>query len=81
MTMSKQSAIKLHVEVGPDHTIKLPDEVPVGPAELIVIIEERSEAPDPAGLIGLMADEPDVMDDVMKHIRERRERWGRRPVE
>jgi hypothetical protein len=78
--MSKQAAIKLHVEVGPDHTIKLPDDVPIAPAEVIVLIEDAA-TPDPVGLIGLMADEPEVMDDAMTLIRERRERWGRRIVE
>ena len=81
--MSKQTAIKLHVDVGPDHTIRLPEEVPLGPAEVIVLVEEKgpAEAPDPVGLIGLMADEPGVMDEVMNHIRERRARWARRSVE
>ncbi len=38
--MSKQTAIKLKVEVGADHTIRLPDEVPMGPVELIVLVDE-----------------------------------------
>ena len=32
--------MKLTVEVGQDHVVKLPDEVPVGPAEIIVLVGE-----------------------------------------
>ena len=35
-----KSALKLDVQVGEDHLIRLPDEVPVGPAEIIVLVEE-----------------------------------------
>ena len=35
-----QTAVKLTVEVGDDHVVKLPDEVPVGPAEIIVLVGE-----------------------------------------
>jgi hypothetical protein len=37
-----QTAVKLTVEVGVDHVVKLPDEVPVGPAEIIVLVGEAS---------------------------------------
>jgi hypothetical protein len=37
-----QTAVKLTVEVGVDHVVKLPDEVPVGPAEIIVLVGEPS---------------------------------------
>jgi hypothetical protein len=36
-----KSALKLDVQVGDDHLVKLPDEVPVGPAEIIVLVETR----------------------------------------
>lgn len=35
--MASQTAIRVRVEVKADHTIRLPDEVPVGPAEVIVL--------------------------------------------
>jgi hypothetical protein len=41
-----QPAVKITVDVGPDHVIKLPDEVPVGPAEIIVLVEQNTAAPD-----------------------------------
>jgi hypothetical protein len=37
-----KSALKLDVQVGEDHLIRLPDEVPVGPAEIIVLVEEST---------------------------------------
>ena len=36
--------LKVHVQVGEDHLVKLPDEVPVGPAELIVLVEDSTAA-------------------------------------
>jgi hypothetical protein len=36
-----KSAVKLDVQVGDDHLVKLPDEVPVGPAEIIVLVENK----------------------------------------
>jgi hypothetical protein len=36
------NALKMTVQVGEDHLVKLPDEVPVGPAEIIVLVEERA---------------------------------------
>jgi hypothetical protein len=35
-----KSALQMNVQVGEDHLIKLPDEVPVGPAEIIVLVAE-----------------------------------------
>lgn len=80
--MSRQTAIKLQVEVGPDHTIKLPDDVPVGPAEVIVLVPESSSARPIAGrsLLGLFADEPEIVDEAMAHVHERRKRWRMRPA-
>ena len=37
-------ALRLNVDVGEDHIVKLPNEVPVRPAEIIVILEENSGA-------------------------------------
>jgi hypothetical protein len=37
-----KSALKMHVQVGEDHVVKLPDEVPVGPAEIIVLVEQTA---------------------------------------
>jgi hypothetical protein len=79
--MAKQTAIKLHVEVGADHTVKLPAEVPVGPAELIVLIDERpSGASTAKSLLGLFANEPEVVDEAMGYIRAHRQHWRIRPV-
>jgi hypothetical protein len=39
-----QTAVKLTVQVGVDHVVKLPDEVPVGPAEIIVLVGEPTPA-------------------------------------
>jgi hypothetical protein len=40
-----QSAVKLTVDVGVDRVVKLPDDVPVGPAEIIVLVGERVPGP------------------------------------
>ena len=37
-----KSAVTVNVQVGEDHLVKLPDEVPVGPAELIVLVEDST---------------------------------------
>lgn len=70
--MSRQTAIKLMVDVGADHTVRLPDEVPVGPAELIVLIDEgrNGAKPLPPSPIGLFKDEPETVDALMDHVRE-----------
>lgn len=39
-----KSALKMNVQVGEDHLVKLPNEVPVGPAEIIVLVEESAAA-------------------------------------
>jgi hypothetical protein len=39
-----KSAVTMNVVVGEDHLVKLPDEVPVGPAEIIVLVEESMAA-------------------------------------
>lgn len=40
-----QAALKLYVEITGDHTVKLPDEVPEGPAEIIVLVGRQVEHP------------------------------------
>ena len=81
LEVSKQTAIKLHVEVGPDHTIRLPDDVPVGPAEVIILVDEQ---PRPTAgeksLLGLFADDADSVDAAMAFVRERRKTWRIRPA-
>jgi hypothetical protein len=37
-----KSALKLKVDVRPDHLVKLPEEIPVGPAEIIVLVDEHA---------------------------------------
>jgi hypothetical protein len=46
-----QHAIKVQVDVSEDHVIKLPPEVPVGPAEVIVLIPPpATKATRPVGI-------------------------------
>jgi hypothetical protein len=78
--MTKQTAIKLHVEVREDHTVKLPAEVPVGPAELIVLVDEAPAASTAKSLLGLFADEPEVVDEAMGHVQSLRQNWRIRPA-
>jgi hypothetical protein len=79
--VTKQTAIKLSVEVGPDHTIKLPAEVPEGPAEVIVLVTEQAAAvAAPPDALGLFKDEPEIVDQMMKHVRELRSRSRMRPA-
>ena len=40
-------AIRVRMTVGEDRTIRLPDEVPAGDAEIIVVIPASAEIPDP----------------------------------
>jgi hypothetical protein len=37
------NAIKLYVDVNEDHVIQLPPEIPIGPAEVIVITQAQAE--------------------------------------
>jgi hypothetical protein len=79
--MSRQTAIKLRVDVGADHTVRLPDDVPVGPVDLIVLVDEvQGGSKDlPPSPIGLFRDEPEVVDEVMDHVREIRAQSRMRP--
>jgi hypothetical protein len=77
--MTKQTIIKLQLQVGADHTIRLPDEVPIGPAEMIVLPRMvESEAPPEAR--GLFKDSPEPVDQAMAHIAEMRSRSRIRPA-
>jgi hypothetical protein len=74
--VTKQTAIKLTVDVKADHTVRLPDDVPIGPAELIVFVKDQESgalpvdrAPSP---IGLFENDADVVDEAMGHVREMR---------
>jgi len=49
---------KLRVQVGPDHTLKLPSDVPVGPTEVIVLVDDRPKEGRATSLLGLFANEP-----------------------
>lgn len=75
----KQTAIKLLVEVGADHTIRLPDDVPLGPAEVIVLSTVQSDAPPPEAL-GLFKDTPELFDRAMAQVAEMRSRSRMRPA-
>ena len=65
-----------------DHTVRLPDDVPIGPAELIVFVAEKQSgalpvAPSP---IGLFEHDADVLDEAMAHVREMRASSRMRPI-
>ena len=54
--------------------MRLPDDVPIGPTELIVFVKEHESgalpvAPSP---IGLFENDVDVVDEAMGHVREMR---------
>ena len=65
-------ALKISVDVGADHTVRLPDEVPVGHAELIVLVADvgSGEKESPPSPIGLFKDEPELVDEIMDHARD-----------
>jgi hypothetical protein len=80
--VSKQTAIKLRVEVGPDHTIRLPDDIPVGPAELILLLDDRpgEASADEKSMLGLFAEDAEIVDEAMAYVRKRRKSWRIRPA-
>ncbi len=78
--MSKQMAIKLKVEIGSDHMVHLPDEVPVGPAELIVLVDEKEPGERALSALGLFHDEPEVVDEALAYAREMRSRLRLRQI-
>ena len=64
-----ENALRLRVIVGKDHTIRLPDEVPLGEAEIIVLMPKITEeelarrAEVRKRLFGVMAGQGTVADD------------------
>ncbi|MBK6693904.1 MAG: hypothetical protein IPG50_17105 [Myxococcales bacterium] len=75
-------ALKINVDVGADHTVRLPDEVPVGPAELIVLLADAGDGAKecPPSPIGLFKDEPELVDEIMDHVRDIRGESRLRPM-
>jgi hypothetical protein len=39
-----ENAVRVRVTIGPDHTVRLPDEIPTGEAELIVLFPAVAES-------------------------------------
>jgi hypothetical protein len=39
-----ENAVRLRVTIGADHTVRLPDEIPAGEAEVIVLFPTATEA-------------------------------------
>jgi hypothetical protein len=76
----KQTAIKLRVEVRPDHTIRVPDDIPVGPAEVIVLLDRPAADAAEKSVLGLFAEESTGIDEAMAYVRERRKSWRIRPA-
>jgi hypothetical protein len=78
--VAKYAAIKLRVDVGADRTITLPSEVPVGPAQVIILFDKPALPASDASLLGLFANEPEVVDEAMAHVRALRKEWGIGPT-
>jgi hypothetical protein len=78
--MTQQTAFKLHVDVREDRTIKLPADVPVGPAEVIVLVDAVPAPRATKSLLGLFANEPEVVDEAMGHVLALRRNWRVRPA-
>jgi hypothetical protein len=80
-TIGPAAPITFHVQVGADRTLTLPAEVPVGPAEVIVVIDERPrDASGERSLLGLFADEPEIVDEAMEYVLAQRQTWRIRPA-
>jgi hypothetical protein len=75
--VSKRTAITLHVEIEPDHTVRLPDHIPVGPADLVVLIDDRpnEEHAVEKSVLGLFADDAEMVDEALAYVRERRKNY------
>lgn len=74
--------LRLHVKILPQRElhIKVPENVPTGPAEIVVVIASPEAPPEPAGtagdmlrssLFGLWADRDDIEDPISyaRHLR------------
>ncbi len=60
------NAIKVHVDVKEDHVIRLPPEVPVGPADVIVIARASGKpGRRPVGIDAGKGSVPDDFDDPL----------------
>ena len=70
--MPNQTVIKFQVEVGADRVIRLPDEVPVGTAEIIISPPGARNAVPPPEALGLFRDIPELVDQAMAHAAEMR---------
>ena len=75
--MPKRNAITLHVEIARDHTVRLPDHIPVGPAEVVVLIDHRpsEERAIEKSVLGLFADDAEIVDEALAYVRERRKNY------
>lgn len=71
--MVKTLALRIEIPPGREINIKVPDEIPLGPAEVIVVIASPEAPPEPAGtagdmlrspLFGLWSDRDDIGDSV-----------------
>ena len=64
-----QRAVKLRVDVTVDHVIRLPADVPVGPAEVIVLVDPPGAQPGARRPVGIDATAgltvPDDFDDPL----------------
>ena len=78
--MTKQTAIRVQVEIGADHTIRLPDDTPTGPAEVIVLMRSEDPAEHPPEALGLFKDTAELVDEAMAHVAEMRSRSRVRPA-
>jgi hypothetical protein len=53
----------------------------VGPAEVIVLVEESpNSVRNEKTLLGLFTDEPEIVDEAMEHVRTQRRDWRIRPA-
>jgi hypothetical protein len=78
----KRNAITFHVEIEPDHIVRLPDHIPVGPVEVVVLIDHRpsEERTAEKSVLGLFADDAEVVDEALAYVRERRKTYRAGPM-